>query len=57
MRGEARDGRETVAMAIALTPDAERTVKAHRKAAMRKTGARSIAGLVRCALRNRIVEP
>jgi len=44
-------------MATALTPDTERTVKAHRKAAMRKTGARSIAGLVRCALRNRIVEP
>jgi DNA-binding NarL/FixJ family response regulator len=36
---------------------AERTVKAHQEAAMQKTGARSVAGLVRYALRNGIVEP
>jgi DNA-binding NarL/FixJ family response regulator len=34
----------------------ERTVKAHQEAAMQKTGARSVAGLVRYALRNRIIE-
>jgi DNA-binding NarL/FixJ family response regulator len=36
---------------------AERTVKAHQEAAMGKTGARSVAGLVRYAVRNRIMEP
>src|SRR4029453_17627658 len=35
---------------------AERTVKAHQEAAMEKTGARSVAGLVRYAVRNRIME-
>jgi DNA-binding NarL/FixJ family response regulator len=33
----------------------ERTVKAHQEAAMLKTGARSVADLVRYALRNGIV--
>ena len=36
---------------------APRTVKAHQEAAMRKTGAHSVAGLVRYALRNGIVRP
>jgi len=35
---------------------AERTVKAHQEAAMLKTGAHSVAGLVRYALRNGIVD-
>ena len=35
----------------------ERTVKTHQNSAMLKTGARSVAGLVRYALRNGIVEP
>ena len=35
----------------------ERTVKTHQDSAMLKTGARSVAGLVRYALRNGIVEP
>ena len=35
---------------------AERTAKAHQEAAMLKTGARSVADLVRYALRNGIVE-
>ena len=35
----------------------ERTVKAHQDSAMLKTGARSVAGLVRYALRNGLVEP
>jgi DNA-binding NarL/FixJ family response regulator len=34
----------------------ERTVKAHQEAAMQKAGARSVAGLVRYAVRNRIIE-
>jgi DNA-binding CsgD family transcriptional regulator len=34
----------------------ERTVKAHQEAAMLKTSARSVAGLVRYAVRNRIIE-
>ncbi|MGG5817287.1 response regulator [Falsiroseomonas sp. HW251] len=35
---------------------AERTVKAHQESAMQKTGERSVAGLTRYALRNRIIE-
>jgi DNA-binding NarL/FixJ family response regulator len=34
----------------------ERTVKAHQEVAMQKTGAHSVAGLVRYAIRNGIVE-
>jgi len=33
----------------------ERTVKAHQEAAMQKTGERSVAGLTRYAMRNRII--